>query len=98
MAPTFRRLGTTVPRVLDAGRAGRRRRQHEPIEQERMRIPLPAMGSCAVGDRTVGYVEYNHGMGLLIDQVADAPLLPTARGVLARVFIAKRVADAIGIV
>ena len=27
-----------------------------------MRIPLPAMGSCAVGDRTVGYIEYNHGM------------------------------------
>lgn len=44
------------------------------------------------------YVEYNHGMGLLVDEVADAPLLPTARGVLASVFIAKRVADAVGIV
>jgi hypothetical protein len=43
-------------------------------------------------------VEYNHGMGLLIDQVADAPLLPTARGVLASVFIAERMADAVGIV
>ena len=54
----FRHLSTTVPRVLDPGRG--RRRQHEPIKQERMRVPLPAMGSCAVDDRTVRHVEHNH--------------------------------------
>jgi len=54
--------------------------------------------SCAVCDRTVGYVEYDHGMGLLVGQVADAPLPPAARGVLATVFIVKRVADTVGIV
>jgi hypothetical protein len=56
------------------------------------------MESRAVGDRTVRHVEYNHSMGLLVDQLADAPLLPTARGVLASVFIAERMADAIRIV
>jgi hypothetical protein len=54
--------------------------------------------SCAVGDRTVGYVEYDHGIGLLVGQVADAPLLPAARGVLASIFIVERVADTVGIV
>ena len=54
--------------------------------------------SCAVGDRTVGYVEYDHGMGLLVGQVAGTPLPPAARGVLASVFIVKRVADTVGIV
>ena len=44
------------------------------------------------------HVEYSHGMGLLVDQVTDAPLLPTARGVLTSVFIAERMADAVGIV
>jgi len=46
----------------------------------------------------VGYVEYDYGMGLLVGQVADAPLPPAARGVLATVFIVKRVADTVGIV
>jgi hypothetical protein len=40
--------------------------------------------SCAVGDRTLGYVEYDHGMGLLVGQVADTPLPPAARGVRGR--------------
>ena len=53
--------------------------------------------SCALGDRTVGYVEYDHGMGLLVGQVADTPLQPAAR-VLAGIFIVKRVADTVGIV
>lgn len=43
------------------------------------------------------YVEHDDCMRLLLDLITDAPLLPAACGVLARVFIAKRVADAVGI-
>jgi hypothetical protein len=46
----------------------------------------------------VGYVEYDHGIGLLVGQVPDAPLPPAARGVLASIFIVKRVADTVRIV
>lgn len=44
------------------------------------------------------YIEHDDRMRLLLDLVTDPPFLPAARGVLARVFIAKRVADSVGIV
>lgn len=37
-------------------------------------------------------------MRLFLDPVADAPFLPAARGVLASVFIVKRVADAVRVI
>ncbi len=55
-------------------------------------------GSRAVGDRTVRHIEHDDGMGRLVNAVTDTPLPPAARGVLASVFIAKRVADAIRVV
>ena len=44
------------------------------------------------------HIEHDDGMGRLVNAVTDTPLLPAARGVLASVFIAKRVADAVRVV
>ena len=63
-----------------------------------MQIPISGDGIICRRYRTVGYVEYDHGMGLPVGQLADTPLPPAARGVLASVFIVKRVTDTIGIV
>ncbi len=43
-------------------------------------------------------VEHDNGVGLLLDPVTDAPVLPAARGVLACVFVAKRMPDTVRIV
>jgi len=42
-------------------------------------------------------VEHDDGVGLLLDPVTDAPVLPAVRGVLACVFVAKRMPDAVRI-
>jgi hypothetical protein len=44
------------------------------------------------------YVEYDDGSGLLVDLVADTPLLAAAGGVLACIFVVERVADAMRVV
>lgn len=43
------------------------------------------------------YIQHDDCVRLVIDPIPDAPLLPPARGVLASVFVAQRVADTVRI-
>jgi hypothetical protein len=54
--------------------------------------------SRAVDVRSMRDIKHDDGLGLLIDAIADAPLLATASGVLARVFVVERVTDAVRVV
>src|SRR5579859_6561908 len=54
--------------------------------------------SRAVDVRTMRDVEHDDGLGLLVNPVADAPLLATAGGVLASVLVVERVADSVRVV
>ena len=44
------------------------------------------------------HIEHDNGVSWLLDSVTDAPVLSTARGVLASVFILKRMTDAARVV
>lgn len=43
-------------------------------------------------------IEHDNGMGLLLDPVTHAPVPSTARGVLASVLVAERMANAVRVV
>ncbi len=43
-------------------------------------------------------IKHDNGMSLLLDPVTDAPVLSPARGVLASVFVAERMANAVRVV
>lgn len=57
-----------------------------------------AYGSRPVSGRSVRDVEHDDRVSLLIDPVTDPPILPAARGVLARILVAERVPDPVGVV